>query len=241
MSSRQPGDLDAPRLLTEVHKLLSQLETLNRPEDIPPRIHLLERVLTLVSRTDHPTLWAELYVKLGDALLRNRMGDRRVQLKRSMACYDTALTVYTREEMPADWARLQHTRGVALHELAGLLTGSEREKILRDAVTCFEEILTIGEHQLGPANRMLAQNNKGAFLRELAELLTDSERAKTLQEALACFNEVAAAAHRRHRGRCEAQTRRAHPGSGGGHVRFPHRGRSLHQEQDGQPVRLEAG
>src|SRR5207249_4909593 len=113
-----------------------------------------------------PTLRAELHLELGDTLQRNRQGDRRIQLRRSVACYDTALTMYTRGEMPTNWARLQHNKGVVLHELAGLLTGSEREKMLRDAITCFEEILSIGGHQLAPAIRVSAQNNKAAFLRE---------------------------------------------------------------------------
>ena len=190
MTARHSGDDDAHHPQAEVREMLSRLEALNRPEEIPLRINLLERVLTLLPGAEFSVLRAELHTELGDTFQRNRRGDRRAQLRRSVACYDTALTMHTREGTPTDWARIQHSRGIALHELAGLLTGSEREQMLRDAIACFEEIVSTGGPHLTPAIRASAQNNRAAFLRELAGLHKGPEQVKLLQEALAWFSEI---------------------------------------------------
>lgn len=87
---------------------------------------------------------------------------------RSIICYDTASIIYTREGMPADWIRIQRYKGTVLHELAGLLSGSEREEMLRGAIACFEEILAVGDRQL----TLPIRANRGVFLRELAGLFS---------------------------------------------------------------------
>ncbi len=77
MTARHPSDDDTPHLPAEVREMLSRLGTLNRPEEIPLRINLLERILALLSDAEFPTLRAELHLELGDTLQRNRQGDRR--------------------------------------------------------------------------------------------------------------------------------------------------------------------
>ncbi len=185
MAAKYPGDDDRTHLSAETRELLSQLERLSRPEDILTRVKLLEYILTLLTPTGFPVLWAELHIELGNALRQNPT-DKSVHLVRSIICYDTAATIYTREGMPADWIRIQHYKGTVLHELAGLLSGSGREKMLRGAIACFEEILAVGGHQLTLPIRV----NRGVFLRELAGLFSGSEQAKLLQNALASFDEV---------------------------------------------------
>src|SRR5260370_35007879 len=134
-----------------LEELFLQLETLKQSNNIPGYISLSKQILQLLSREDDPSTWAALQFALGYALQQNQEGNRKAQLAAAIACYDSALTVYTREEMPTDWARIQHNKGVVLHELAGGLTGLEREKMLRDAITGFGEIRSIEDGQLAPS------------------------------------------------------------------------------------------
>jgi CHAT domain-containing protein/tetratricopeptide (TPR) repeat protein len=185
MVAQYPSNDDRTHLSAEVRELLSQLEGLSRPEDVLTRIRLLEYILTLLTPTDFPGLWAELHIELGNALRQNPT-DKSVNLMQSITCYDTAAAIYTREGMPTDWTQIQYYKGTALHELAGMLSGSGREKMLRGAIACFEEILAIGDHQLTLPIRV----DRGAFLQELARLISGSEQEKLLQDALASFDEI---------------------------------------------------
>ena len=172
--------------------MLSQLEAFGRPEDIPGRIILLEHVLTLVSRTDFPSLWAELHIELGNALRRNHQGDKRVQLMRAITCFDIALTMYTREETPTDWAKAQQNRGIALSDLVWLLEDTEEQvKALRTAIICYDAVLTVYTHEAAPFDWAEAQNNKATALSTLAWLqknMGKAERVEALHAALGCYD-----------------------------------------------------
>lgn len=189
MSDEQPQEASSASTPT-LDELLLQLEVLKQSDNIPAYISLLEHRLQLLSRGNDPMTRAALQFTLGNALQQYQEGDRTHQLRQAIFYYDAALTVYTCEGMPTAWARIQCSKGVALHELAGLLRDSEREKMLRAAIACFVEIPARVSRQLVPAIRVAVQNNRGGFLRELAGLLTGSERAKVLQEALDYLNEA---------------------------------------------------
>ena len=126
----QVGEKDFAHLPAETRELFSQLEMLNRPEDIPTCITILKRLLQRVPRQDEPLLWSELKVKLGSAYEANLVGnaDQRTGLRRAITCYDAALTGYTPETNPHDWARTQLKKGDALRELAGLQGRARQEK-----------------------------------------------------------------------------------------------------------------
>jgi len=66
MTARHLRDDDTPHPPAEVREMLSRLGTLNRPEETPLRINLLERILTLLPDAEFPALRAELHIELGD-------------------------------------------------------------------------------------------------------------------------------------------------------------------------------
>src|SRR5438270_8514496 len=84
-----------------LNELLLQLEALKQSNNIPGYISLSKQILQLLSREEDPSTWAALQFALGYALQQNQEGNRKAQLAAAFACYDSALTVYTREHSPA--------------------------------------------------------------------------------------------------------------------------------------------
>ena len=65
---------------------------------------------------------------LGNAYSDLPTGDRSENLHRAIACYESALRVYTEADFPSDWAMTQFNLGLALRE----------EKRLDESVQAFE-------------------------------------------------------------------------------------------------------
>jgi len=61
--------------------------------------------------------------------------DRQENLRRAIACYDSALRVRTESDYPLDWSMTQANLGMVLEELAEL-TGDAT--LGRDAIACYE-------------------------------------------------------------------------------------------------------
>jgi CHAT domain-containing protein/tetratricopeptide (TPR) repeat protein len=87
----------------ELPALLQELQGLNRPSDMPRRVELCQRALTLVNQSAQPKLWAGLQMELGSSLGRNPLGPRAENLELAIEHYNQALEVYTREAFPEDW------------------------------------------------------------------------------------------------------------------------------------------
>jgi tetratricopeptide (TPR) repeat protein len=67
----------------------------------------------------------------------------RELLAEAVTAYRNALQVYTREQLPQDWARTQNNLGLALKD-QGISTGGEQGRtLLAEAVTAFESALEV--------------------------------------------------------------------------------------------------
>jgi CHAT domain-containing protein/tetratricopeptide (TPR) repeat protein len=169
-------------------ELLLQVENLKQSNNIAAYISLLQQILQLPSLQDDPSTWAALQFALGNALHQNAKGDRKPQLVQAIACYKAALTVYTREHIPANWVVVQQYRGSALCDLAELQEGEERLETLKAIVTCCDDILTVCTRETTPTNWAVAQYHKAEALYERAESLNGEACIKVLHQVFPCYD-----------------------------------------------------
>ena len=123
---------------------------------------------------------AALYVALGDAL--STLGTREPgtdRLEQAAEAYGRALTVYTRQHAPLEWAKVQHALGLALRALADRETGTER---LAQAVAAHHAALNVFSRKYTPRYWAAVQGNLGTVLRRLGELETGTAQ---LEHAIA--------------------------------------------------------
>ena len=84
-----------------------------RPELLTTAIPHYHSALQLVRRSDAPLLWAAAHAGLAAAYLTMPMVEASSQLRLGVAAQSlrAALTVYTREEHPQEWASVQLNLG----------------------------------------------------------------------------------------------------------------------------------
>ena len=69
----------------------------------------------------------------GVELCEATLGNRSLNLRRAIACYEAALRVYTESDFPADWAGTQNNLGIAYSNLPA----GDRGENLRLAIDCY--------------------------------------------------------------------------------------------------------
>ena len=106
-------------------------------------------------------------------------------LRRSVAAYEAALTVYTQSDMQAQWAATQNNLGTALSALGDRLGGEAGAQRLSDAVAAYEAALTVRTQSDMPADWAMTQNNLGVVLGALGTRLGGEAGAQRLSDAVA--------------------------------------------------------
>ncbi|MEG4144363.1 tetratricopeptide repeat protein, partial [Microcoleus sp. Pol12B5] len=99
--------------------------------------------------------------RLGDIYQQYPQGDRASNLERAIAFYTAALTVYTREAFPQDWAMTQNNLGVAY---SNRIRGEKAENI-EMAIGYFTAALTVYTREAFPQDWAMTQNNLGEAYR----------------------------------------------------------------------------
>ena len=64
-------------------------------------------------------------------------------LEQSVAAYRAALEVYTREQLPQDWATTQNNLGIALRDLGGRSERRSRPAVLEQSVAAYRAALEV--------------------------------------------------------------------------------------------------
>ena len=123
--------------------------------------------------------WAVTQNNLGNAYRGLPTGDRGKNLARAIACYERALTVWTKGAHPVDWAGTQNNLGLAY---AGLPTGDRGENLAR-AIACYEQALTVWTKGAHPVEWATAQHNGAIALADLA-LIPGQDRCGLLRRAI---------------------------------------------------------
>ena len=91
------------------------------------------------------------------------------RLSEAVEAYRQALTVYTRDDLPQDWAWTQNNLGVALWGLGVRLGGPEGLRRLSEAVAAYRQALTVYTRDDLPQLWARTQHNLGQALRTLGE------------------------------------------------------------------------
>lgn len=148
-------------------------EIFGEPEIMEGAARLWGQALGLVSdptAPDQPAKgqeenWAMTQNHLGNAL--RGLGERGDEgaLARAVAAYEKALTVRTREAMPADWAMTQNNLGNVFMRMG---EGGKAEALER-AVEAFEAALEVRTREEMPREWAKTQHNLGLALQALGE------------------------------------------------------------------------
>ena len=104
-----------------------------------------------------------------------------------MAAYRLALTVFTRDDLPQDWASTQHNLGSALRALGERQGGPEGLRRLSEAVEAHRLALTVHTRDDLPQLWARTQKNLGTTLRALGERQGGPEGLLRLSDAVEAY------------------------------------------------------
>ena len=116
---------------------------------------------------------------LGSELGLATLGNRSMNLRRAIACFEGALRVRTESGSPSDWAATQNNLGIACRNLP---TGDRGENLGR-AVACYEAALRVYTESGSPSAWAATQNNLGVAYSELPT----GDRDENLRRAIVCY------------------------------------------------------
>ena len=117
--------------------------------------------------------------RLGNLYQQYRQGDRASNLERAIAYFTAALTVYTRDAFPENWAATQNNLANAyLYRIRG-----EKAENIELAIASFTAALTVYTRDAFPENWALTQNNLGDAYRNRIR----GEKAENIEMAIAYF------------------------------------------------------
>ena len=141
--------------------LASLLEDLSSPalslKEMPRRVEICQKALSLIGRYQHPELWAVLKNEMGNSLSQNPMGVRAENLEQAIFHILQALEVYTREAFPERWAMTQNNLAIAYRERIR----GERAGNLEQAIFHYQQALVVRTKQAFPADHRQTQRNLG--------------------------------------------------------------------------------
>ncbi len=172
----------------EIHLCLAGIlheQAEKRPELLASVIPHYHSALQLIKASDAPLLWAGAHAGLAAAYLTMPMVEASGQLRLGVAAQSlrSALTVYTREEHPQEWASVQLNLANSL-----VYTPSRHHKEnLVEAVELYEAVLATRDREDDPLGRARVLANQGNVLAHLG--VFDDAKAK-LYEARFLFEEL---------------------------------------------------
>ena len=106
--------------------------------------------------------------------------------------YRAALEVYTREQLPQDWAMTQNNLGATLRNQGQRAGGAEGQRLLAEAVAAYRATLEIYTRAQLPQDWAETQHNLSVALAALGKLTAGTEGERLQAEAERITREVAA-------------------------------------------------
>ncbi|AOS95002.1 hypothetical protein AN480_28645 (plasmid) [Mycobacterium intracellulare subsp. chimaera] len=172
----------------EIHLCLATVlheQAQSNPGLLTKAIPHYHSALQLIVRADAPLVWAAAHAGLAAAYLTMPMVEASGQLRMGVAAQSlrSALTVYTREEHPQEWASVQLNLANSL-----VYTPSKHHaENLVEAVELYESVLQTRDRNADPLGRARVLANQGNALAHLG--VFDDAKAK-LYEARFLFEEL---------------------------------------------------
>ena len=113
-------------------------------------------------------------------------------LAEAVAAYRTALDVYTRADLPQQWATTQNNLGNALQRQGERTSGEEGMRLLAEAVAAYRTALDVRTRADLPQDWAMTQNNLGVALKAQALLSSVEQREPLLREAIEALQQALA-------------------------------------------------
>jgi tetratricopeptide (TPR) repeat protein len=183
------GNADDLRVArAEVHMCLAGAlheQAADQPHMLTAAVPHYHSTLQLIKRADAPLLWAAAHAGLATAYLTMPMVEASGQLRLGVAAQSlrAALTVYTREGHPQEWASVQLNLA---NSLVYTPSRHQRENLV-EAAEIYESLLATRDRDTDPLGRARVLANQGNVLAHLG--VFDEAKAK-LYEARFLFEEL---------------------------------------------------
>ena len=117
-----------------------------------------------------------------DLIQKFPLGNRLSNLEIAITGYELALTVYTREALPQEWAMTKNNLGNAYKDR---IRGDKGENI-EDAIACYQDALKVRTRKALPQEWAGTKNNLGgAYWQRIR-----GERRKNIEDAIACYRDA---------------------------------------------------
>ncbi|RAM51462.1 MAG: hypothetical protein C6Y22_13355, partial [Hapalosiphonaceae cyanobacterium JJU2] len=131
------------------------------------------------AKPDEAEFLAAVVVEFSNLIQQFPLGDKASNMEIAITGYETALTVYTREAFPQQWATTQNNLGLAF----GNRILGERANNLEYAIAAYKSALEVYTREAFPQDWAMTQNNLGlAFGNRIL-----GERANNLEYAIAAY------------------------------------------------------
>ncbi len=167
----------------KINNIITPLADLYKENDqFAKELQMRAEILEYWKQRKDPQQCANAQNNLGNAYSHLPTGDRAENLKKAIAAYHEALTVYTRDAFPADYAMTQNNLGNAYSHLP---TGDRAEN-LKKAIAAYHEALTVYTRDAFPVQYAMTQNNLGTAYRNFPT----GDRAENLKKAIAAYHEA---------------------------------------------------
>ncbi len=130
---------------------------------------------------------AAALVNLGIECRSSSLGSSSENIARAVAAYFNAMEVYTREQLPLEWAMVQNSLGLALKD-QGIRAGGEKgRKLLEDAVGAYYAALEEFPRELVPQLWAMTQNSLGIALSEQGIRMGEKKGGNLLEKAVEAY------------------------------------------------------
>ena len=122
---------------------------------------------------------AAVIVTIGDLIDQFTLGRRAWNIEISIACYETALIVYTYEQFPQYWGGIQNNLAIAYrHRIEG-----EKAQNIERAIACYQSVLKVYTPEPFPQEWAEIQHNLGNTYSERIQ----GEKAENIEQAIAFY------------------------------------------------------
>ena len=152
-----------------------------------------QKALQLLPPTDKKHR-GQYLISLGNSLqeagIRAKGEDIHKFLRESVTAYRAALTVYTKEQLPQQWAMTQNNLGKVLGGQGTRTTGEAGTRLLAESVAAYRAALTVRTKEQLPQAWAMTQNNLGNVLREQGTRTGGEAGTRLLAEAVATYREA---------------------------------------------------
>ncbi|WP_293045631.1 CHAT domain-containing tetratricopeptide repeat protein [Moorena sp. SIO1F2] len=127
-------------------------------------------------------LLAAVIVRFSNLIQQFPLGDKASNIEIAITGYEVALTVFTREAFPKNWAITQNNLGAAYRERIK----GEKAQNIEDAIACYQQALTVRTFEAFPYDWAMTQTNLGNAYRERIK----GEKAQNIENAIACYQQA---------------------------------------------------